>query len=156
MNIANKKLAGSILMTSLLLLSACAAQRGENETSGMIIGGLIGGVLGHEVGSGHGRTAATILGTMIGTTIGGNVGRSMDESDRIKVSRSLETVRTGVETSWQNPDTGYHYLVVPTKTIETNSGPCREYTVDASFEGETRKIYGTACRQSDGSWHVQN
>jgi hypothetical protein len=71
-----------------LLLTSCATTRGENESSGMIIGGILGGVLGHEIGSGHGRTAATVIGTMIGTTIGGNVGRSMDKTDRLNVSRS--------------------------------------------------------------------
>jgi surface antigen len=139
-----------------LLLSACASQRGENETSGMIIGGILGGVLGHEIGSGHGRTAATIVGTMIGTSIGGNLGRSMDETDRINVSRSLETVRTGVETTWRNPDTGYQYRVVPTRTYSLEGSPCREYTVEATIGGKTEQIIGTACRQDDGSWKVQN
>jgi len=139
-----------------LLLTSCATTRGENESRGMIIGGILGGVLGHEIGSGHGRTAATVIGTMIGTTIGGNVGRSMDKTDRLNVSRSLETVRTGVGTTWRNPDTGYQYRVVPTSTYEVNNAPYREYTVDASIGGKTEQIYGTACRQTDGSWKVKS
>jgi surface antigen len=142
--------------TAVLWLSSCASPRGDNEAGGMIIGGILGGVLGHEIGSGHGRTAATVLGAMIGTTIGGNVGRSMDKMDRIKVSHSLETVRTGVETSWRNPDTGYQYRVVPTRTYQRNNTPCREYTVDASIGGKTEQIFGTACRQADGSWKVKS
>ena len=43
---------------------------------------------------------------MAGTMIGGAVGRSMDDVDRLKTARSLETVRTGVPSSWRNPDTG--------------------------------------------------
>jgi len=46
--------------------------------------------------------------------------------------------------------------VTPTKTYETAAGPCREYTIDAIIGGSTEKIYGTACRQADGSWKVQN
>ena len=114
----------AFLSSILLLLTSCASPRGDNEAGGMIIGGILGGALGHEVGSGHGRTAATVLGAMIGTTIGGNVGRSMDIMDRIKVSHSLETVRTGVETRWRNPDTGYQYRVVPTRTYQRNDVPC--------------------------------
>lgn len=152
----HSKTAAAALLGISALLSSCAAQRGENETSGMIIGGILGGVLGHEVGGGHGRTAATIIGAMIGTSIGGNVGRSMDENDRIKVAHSLENVRTGVGTSWRNPDTGYNYRVVPTKTYGDDSSPCREYTLDASIGGKTEQIYGTACRQADGSWKVKS
>lgn len=100
----------------ILLLMSCATLWGDNEASGMIIGGILGGVLGHELGRGHGRAAATIIGTMIGTSIGGNVGRSMDKMDRLYVARPLEAVRTSVSTSWRNPDTNYHYRVVPTRT----------------------------------------
>jgi surface antigen len=138
------------------LFVSCASSRGENEAGGMIIGGILGGVLGHEIGKGHGRTMATVIGAMIGTTIGGNVGRSMDKIDRIKVSHSLESVRTGVETRWVNPDSGYEYRVVPTRTYQRNKTPCREYTVDAKIGGNTEQIYGTACRQADGSWIVQS
>lgn len=138
------------------LLISCASKRGDNEAGGMIIGGILGGVLGHEIGRGHGRTMATVLGAMIGTTIGGNVGRSMDKIDRIKVSHSLETVRTGVETRWVNPDSGYQYRVVPTRTYQRNNAPCREYTVDATIGGKSEQIFGTACRQADGNWKVQS
>jgi hypothetical protein len=65
-------------------------------------------------------------------------------------------VRTGVSTTWRNPDSGYQYRVVPTRTYDINSAPCREYTLDASIGGETEQIYGTACRQADGSWKVKN
>jgi surface antigen len=146
----------TLVLSVLFLFNGCASQRGDNDTGGMIIGGILGGVLGHEIGRGHGRTAATVLGAMIGTTIGGNIGRSMDESDQIKVSHSLETVRSGVETQWRNPDTGYEYRVVPTNTYYTNNSPCREYTIDAQIGGKTEQIVGTACRQEDGSWLVQN
>lgn len=148
----------TLAFSALFLLSSCATSRGDNEAGGMVVGTILGGVLGHQVGSGSGRTAATIVGAMIGTTIGGNIGRSMDEVDRLKVSHSLETVRTGVETSWSNPDTGYQYRVVPTRTVERKNGegPCREYTVDANIGGKTEQIFGTACRQTDGSWQVKS
>lgn len=52
----------------------------------------------------------------------------MDETDRLKTAATLETVRTGVPSTWRNPDTGNEYVVTPTKTLETASGPCRKYT----------------------------
>lgn len=122
----------------------------------MVIGGILGGALGSQVGHGEGRTAATVIGTLLGSAVGGTVGRSMDETDRLKVARSLETVRTGVPSHWRNPDTGNAYTVVPTRTYESAGTPCREYTVDGTIGGRKEKIVGTACRQSDGSWRTVN
>lgn len=120
----------------------------------MVIGGVLGGMLGSQIGGGHGNTAAVIVGTLAGAAVGGAVGRSMDETDRLKTSLALENVRTGVPSTWRNPDTGNQYTVVPTRTYDSSQGPCREYTVDAKVGGKTEKVYGTACRQADGSWRV--
>lgn len=139
-----------------LAMVGCATTGGPNEESGMIIGGILGGILGSQVGDGRGQTAATIIGAMAGMAIGGSVGRSMDDVDRMKLAAAMETTRTGVVTQWQNPDTGYQYAVTPTQTTETTEGPCREFTLDASIGGQTEQIYGTACRQPDGSWRIVN
>ncbi|HEY0845038.1 MAG TPA: RT0821/Lpp0805 family surface protein [Noviherbaspirillum sp.] len=122
----------------------------------MVIGGALGGALGSQVGGGRGRTAATIAGTVAGAAIGGAIGRSMDNTDRLRVSQSLEHSRTGVRSQWRNPDTGNQYAVTPTRTYETSGTPCREYTVDGNIGGRKEKITGTACRQADGSWRTQN
>lgn len=142
------------LLVGVVALAGCAYQ-GTQEQTGMVIGGALGGLLGSQVGGGHGRIAATILGTLGGAAIGGSIGRSMDETDRLKTALALENVRTGVPSTWRNPDTGYQYSVTPTQTYETSSGPCREYTIDAVVGGKTEQVYGTACRQSDGSWRIQ-
>jgi surface antigen len=137
-------------------LAGCATQQGQQEQSGMIIGGLLGGVLGSQVGQGSGRTAATIVGTMIGASVGGNVGRSMDENDRLKTAYALENVRTSVPTSWVNPDSRNQYTVTPVRTYDASTGPCREYTVRSVVAGKAETVYGTACRQADGSWKATN
>lgn len=142
------------LISTFLAFSGCATQPTKQD-AGMVIGGILGGVLGSQVGHGDGTTAAIIVGTLLGGAIGGAVGRSMDDTDRLKTAHTLETVRTGVPSRWQNPDTGNSYAVVPTKTLETSAGPCREYTIDAVVAGKPEKVYGTACRQADGSWKTQ-
>ena len=153
---AMKILRNILIAASLLSLSACQTGAGPNQEAGMIIGGVLGGVLGKQVGKGDGNIAAIIVGTLVGAQIGGSVGRSMDETDRLKTAHTLETVRTGVSTTWRNPDSGNEYAVTPTRTFESASGPCREYTVDARVGGQPEQVYGTACRQPDGSWSVQN
>ena len=144
----------AVLVALAFAVSGCTSISGPNEQAGMVIGGVLGGVLGHEVGGGHGKTAATILGTLAGAAIGGSIGRNMDDVDRMKVGATLENVRTGVTTSWKNPDTSYEYSMTPTRTYETQAGPCREYTLDAKIGGEDQQVYGTACRQTDGSWKI--
>ena len=139
-----------VLALAGAVLGAGCAYPPTKEQTGMVIGGLIGGLGGSQFGGGDGRTAAIIIGTMAGAVIGGAIGRSMDETDQ------LETVRTGVSSSWQNPDTGNTYVVTPTRTYDTAEGPCREYTMDATIGGRPEQVYGTACRQPDGSWRLQS
>lgn len=149
------KILSSIILATALSVTGCATYQGPQEQTGMVIGGILGGVLGNQVGGGHGRTAAIIAGTLVGAAIGGAVGQNMDANDRARVSQSLETVRDGVPSRWHNPNTGNDYTVVPTRTYDASSGPCREYTMDAVIGGRDEKVYGTACRQEDGSWQIQ-
>lgn len=142
-------------LAAALALAGCASS-GPNQQAGTIIGGVLGGVLGAQVGKGDGRTAAIIAGSLAGAAIGGSIGRTMDDNDRRRVAETLEGVRTGVPNTWRNPDTGAQYSVTPTRTYETSSGPCREFTTEAIIDGKREKIYGTACRQPDGSWRVMN
>ncbi len=144
------------LIATMIAVGGCATYQGQQEQAGMVIGGVLGGVLGSQVGGGHGRTAAIVAGTLAGAAIGGAIGHSMDETDRMRTGQTLESVRTGVPAQWRNPDTGNQYTVVPTRTYDTSGGPCREYTVDAVISGRTEKVYGTACRQADGSWQTRN
>ncbi|WP_332740500.1 RT0821/Lpp0805 family surface protein [Hydrogenophaga sp.] len=150
----------SALKRSLLVvlatfsLVACQAPVTQ-EQSGMVIGGLLGGAVGSQFGHGSGRTAAVILGTLAGVAVGGTVGRSMNERDRYMTAQALETVRTGVPSQWLNPDTGYRYTVVPTRTYGSDEVPCREYQVSAVIGGRVEQMWGTACRQPDGSWRAQ-
>jgi surface antigen len=143
-----------IPVIAAMALPGCATQ-GPHEQAGTIIGGVLGGVLGAQIGEGHGRTVAIIAGTLAGSAIGGAVGQSMDDNDRRKVAETLEGVRTGVPATWRNPDTGVQYAVTPTRTYETAGGPCREFTTEAIIGGRRETVYGTACRQPDGSWKVR-
>lgn len=145
----------ALCTAAFLLLGGCTTAP-TREEQGVVIGAIVGGILGHQVGGGSGQTLATIVGTFAGAAIGGSIGRSMDESDQMKAAAALETVRTDVPTSWTNPDTGYDYTLTPTRTYDSGSGPCREYVLDAEIGGETEQIYGTACRQDDGSWKIMN
>jgi surface antigen len=127
------------------------------EQQGMVIGGVLGGVIGSTIGGGRGRVIAASVGTLIGAIAGGAIGKRLDEADRLKTGYTLETVRTGVSSEWVNPDTGTNYKVTPTRTYSADSGtPCREFTMEAEIGGKTEQVYGTACRQADGSWKMRS
>jgi surface antigen len=58
--------------------------------------------------------------------------------------------------AWNNPSTGYRYSVTPIRTWQTsNTTYCREFTTTGVIGGRQQQLYGTACRQPDGSWETQ-
>lgn len=139
----------AILLAGTIILSACATR----EQTGTVTGGVLGGLAGSTIGGGSGRTAAIVGGTIVGALIGGAVGKSMDAQDRQQAYLALENGRTNEPYAWRNPDTGASYTVTPTRTYENHAGLyCREYYTDAVVDGRRERIYGTACRQPDGSW----
>ena len=148
---------GKIVTPTLLAASiAGCAVPVTQEQSGTVLGGVVGGVVGSQFGRGDGRTAATIIGALIGASVGGNIGRSMDNNDRMRIAQALETQPLNTPTQWVNPDNRNAYTVVPIRTYDSASGPCREYTMDAVIGGRVEKVVGNACRQADGSWRNIN
>ena len=124
---------------------------------GVITGGIVGGLLGSRFGGGSGQIAAAAAGTLAGAFIGGAIGRNMDETDRLKMSQSLESTPVGKPAYWQNEKTGATYTVTPTRNISLNGNPyCREYRSVANIGGKRQQVYGTACRQPDGAWKIEN
>jgi len=138
-----------------LLLGSSGCETTSHAEEGAVIGGVLGGIAGSQVGGGSGRTAAIIVGAIAGSMIGRHVGQTMDESDRMKTALALNDNRTGQSATWINPDTGNEYVVTPTRTYDSSSGPCREFTLLAEIGGkQDQPIYGTACLQPDGSWKI--
>jgi surface antigen len=141
-----------IAALTLGVASGCATK----EQTGAVMGGAVGAAVGSTIGRGEGRTAAIILGTMAGTMVGSTIGRYMDQQDRLHTAQTLEYNRTNESSVWRNPDSGNTYRVTPTRTFETSQGPCREFTLDANVGTRKQQVYGTACRQPDGSWKIVN
>ena len=91
--------------------------------------------------------------------IGQSIGQQLDERDRYLMAQTfehtMEKAPTNASGQWQNPDTGHGGTITPTNTIVTNGTPCREFTQTVSIGGQMQEAYGTACRQADGSWKIQ-
>lgn len=140
------------------LLFGCANDPNKKQNMGTIIGGATGALLGSFVGGGDGQILAIAVGAVGGAFVGNQIGKSMDDTDKLKLQKnaavSLEKTPTGQTTTWKNPDTGNYGTFTPRKTYETNNGYCREYTQQVTVAGKTQSAYGTACRQPDGTWKI--
>jgi len=122
---------------------------------GTVIGGVGGGVIGSQIGKGNGRTLAIIGGTILGAIVGAGVGDTMDNLDQNCVGQTLEHVPDGQTIKWNSPAANTDYQVTPTESYQDANGRyCREYQTNATIAGRTQKVYGTSCRQPDGSWKL--
>ncbi len=140
------------LITSLSLVG-CADM--TKQDVGTVSGGVVGGLLGSQFGGGSGKLLAVGAGALAGALIGGALGKNMDDVDRMKMNRALESNSVGQPAYWQNQKTGASYTVVPTKNVTVHGNQyCREYRSVADVAGKQQQVYGTACRQPDGSWKV--
>ena len=71
----------------------------------------------------------------------------------VAVSQVLDQAPDGQGIVWDEPQTGNQIEVVPTRSYKEPGGRyCREYQSTATVAGQTRQVYGQACRQPDGTW----
>ena len=81
----------------------------------------------------------------------------MDQVDQNCVGQALERAETGQTVAWINPETSTRYQVTPIRTYQDSRNRyCREYTTRGTIDGRVEQLYGTACRQPDGSWQIMN
>lgn len=149
---------GSVMAISLV---ACDSEAGQKQQVGTLLGAVGGALAGSAIGDGKGQMAAIAVGTLLGAGIGQEVGRSLDRADRMAMQqtmhRTLETVPSGQSTTWRNPDSGNYGTYTPQPAYQTASNQtCREFQQTITVGGKQQSGYGTACRQPDGSWQIQN
>ena len=107
--------------------------------------------------AGHALTDSPIgalIGAFIGAAIGADIGRQLDEADRRRTAYALEYYQTGDTYRWTNPDTRREYGCTPTRTYDGARGPCRDFVLLTSTNGEPVEIRGRACRAPDGTWRT--
>jgi len=144
-------------LVSLPLIGGCASKM----QTGTALGALTGGALAYGLGQNSSKKELwTVLGIGLGAMIGQSIGQQLDERDQYLMAQTfefaMEKAPTNETAKWENPDTGVGGSVTPTKTYSTTEGtPCREFTTSVSIGGQTEQAYGTACRQADGSWKIQ-
>ena len=153
-----KKIANLLLITVVSIsMVACTGQMNK-QGGGTLIGGGVGGLLGSQFGGGEGKIATVAVGALAGALIGNQIGKTMDEHDKLMLEKSshqaLEFSPSGSSVEWNNPDSGNHGYITPTKTFKESGQYCREYQQEIVVGGEKNKAYGKACRQADGHWKI--
>lgn len=134
-------------------LVACASM--SNQDTGTVAGAIAGGLLGSQFGKGGGQMLAIGAGALAGAYFGGKIGQSMDELDRMKMNQALDNNPTGQPAYWVNEHHHATYTVVPMRSVTFEGNPyCREFRTTADIGGKKQQMYGTACRQPDGSWKM--
>ncbi len=127
----------------------------NKQTGGAVAGAGIGAATGHAISKGS--TAGTVIGGLLGALVGSEIGRSMDVQDQMVLSRALEHSPSQQRTQWINPDSGNAYSVTPVRSFTQAGGaPCRDFTMLGNVGMGQEELFGTACRQADGSWRVVN
>ncbi len=107
----------------------------------------------HTSGSEHYNTNTENV-TETENSIGGPVGYYMDSDDRYKVFDTLENTPKNNPARWTNASTGATYTIVNTsEIIKVSRNPkCKNYRATVMITGQTKKHYGTACQESNGTW----
>lgn len=151
----NRMLKAIIVLFCSASLVSCSNM--SKQDVGTITGGVAGGVLGSTIGQGQGRILAIAAGTLAGAYVGNAIGKNMDDTDKLKMQAALNNNNVGEPAYWRNAQSGNSYQVVPTKNVTVKGNKyCREYRTVADVGGKKQEVYGTACRQPDGSWKASN
>ncbi|HET6522329.1 MAG TPA: RT0821/Lpp0805 family surface protein [Geminicoccaceae bacterium] len=143
-----------------ITLAACGydVQQAPKQTGGALAGAALGGLAGSQIGQGRGQLAAVGAGVLLGGLLGSELGKSLDRADQVHAAQTtnvaLESNRTGQPSSWRNPDSGAYGTVTPTRTYQTAGRDCREFRHEIFVDGRTETVYGTACREPDGTWRT--
>jgi len=147
-------------LITLPLISGCAGTYNK-ATTGAALGALTGTALAYGLGKDSGnKDLWLIAGAAAGGLVGHNIGAKLDERDRLLLGQTfqntMETAPTHQTGAWNNPNSGNSGTVTPTQTMmSANNQPCREFQTTINVGGEAVQGYGTACRQNDGSWKIQ-
>jgi surface antigen len=156
----------AVLLVGALLSSGCAQMQSAEQSVennpkavlGSLGGAAAGGLLAYALG---GKGGVVVASALAGALIGGYVGHKLDAKDKQMAAQAatlaFEQNASGQPSVWNNPESGNHGQVVPTHTYQLANGQyCREYTQTIWVGNDPQKTSGTACRQPDGSWQIQN
>ena len=100
------------------------------------------------------RSGASAGSSMPSAFAGSALASAMEDSDRLSLTRAMDTLATGDQVSWRNDQTGNSYTVKASRWFSGNSGACREFDATGEIKGNKEAAHGTACKRGDGTWNL--
>lgn len=112
----------------------------------------------HEAARDHGQVdylTVVLTQTVVALLTGNGYPGAPRSIQHRSVVDVLDRAPDGHGIVWDDAAEGARYQIVPTETYRQGDGRyCREYLTAATVGGQTREVYGRACRQPDGTWEI--
>ena len=85
-------------------------------------------------------------------------GNELSSEDHNKIQNACEYSRSGEVTSWHNSGSGNRYSMIPQPAFlqQSTDMPCRKAELQAVSNNTTEQITIIFCRETDGSWSIQD
>lgn len=136
------------------LLAGCQSTPKEEASAP---GSIIGGVINSQYGTtGNQKLAQSGTGTMLGAFIGKEAKIApADQPQAEAAAKRAYAAPVGERIFWNNPQTGSSGTITSTREGYNSAGTyCREYQQTVTAANQTELVYGTACKQADGTWKI--
>lgn len=144
------------VMLGVVLLAGCnsTGHQTKTEDGAVIIGGAIQ-TYHDKAGS---TLASSGVSSLLGAFMGKDIGTSLDAGDRelaVQAARRAYSGPVGDRVGWANQANGHGGAVTTTRDGYNSQGQyCREFQQSVTVGKRTENAYGTACKQSDGTWKI--
>jgi surface antigen len=154
MRVASLRKASIVALATLpFLVTACGSD--HRQGSAATVGALTGSVAAANAG---GRNARASAEAVIGGIGGREIGRTMQEGERRIAAnaeyRALEYGQSGAAMAWNDPATRHRGSIVPGRPYQQGRQYCRTYTHTIYAGRSPQMTKGTACRETNGTWHT--
>lgn len=124
--------------------------RGNNRTTGTVLGAIAGGIIGGAVS--HGNGGAVVGGALLGGLGGNAIAGDIDCDDRGYAAQAYEQALDGYigqRYEWTGRGHGY---VIATREYRMDGRRCRDVTAVVWRHGDRFSRDATACRRH-GEWN---
>jgi len=141
-------------LAAAALLAGCQSTAKETaNTPGSMVGGVINSQYGSPTNQ---KLAQSGTATMLGAFIGKEARiEQADLPHAEAAAKRAYAAPVGERIFWNNPQTGNSGTITSTRDGYTSAGTyCREYQQTVTVANQTELIYGTACKQADGTWKI--
>ena len=151
-----------ILGIAALPIAGCESVTRETGLSrdtqaGALGGAAFGGVVAALAGANPAWIAASvIMGGVAGGALGNYLGKENAEKHVNNNTTALNTLGAGQTSSWNDTATGNSGSTTVDRVFTSANGQtCKAYTESIRTPQRSVTEQATACRQSDGTWKVQ-